>query len=440
MGLETGTYISDLNASNPVGASDPKSQGDDHLRLVKSTILATFPNVTGAMSLTHTQVNNAAIKDEENSFTATQEITAALAGLRIIETGATVNEGGWEFRADGDALSLFTLNDAKSASATPLTILRSGTTANILRLVATNIQIRNGSVFQIFEAGNSDNMSITHDGTDINCAFSGTAALNLFDGVDFTIWDATDTKNILIDHDGTDANFRFTGTADLNFDIASSLTGQIKIFAPVHIVSGNELQIRDAGNADTVTFAHDGTNFSATCVQTAHYDFVNVGTGVRVRDGAFFQVFNSADAKYIRFQHDGTDVNITNSGTTEVNLDTPVQSPNLDAGEWGHKGAPQRILNTSGSLSLTDCGKQIYKTSGGAGETITIPANSSVAFPIGTIIEIVNDGGGDLSLAITTDTLEELATGNTGTRTLPDNNKAVIEKVSATLWKYAATA
>ena len=54
MPLETGTYISDLNASNPVGASDTKSEGDNHIRLIKSTILATFPNITGAMTLTHT--------------------------------------------------------------------------------------------------------------------------------------------------------------------------------------------------------------------------------------------------------------------------------------------------------------------------------------------------------------------------------------------------
>lgn len=57
MGLETGTYISDLNASNPVNATDPVSQGDDHLRLIKSTLLNTFPNVTGAATPTHTELN-----------------------------------------------------------------------------------------------------------------------------------------------------------------------------------------------------------------------------------------------------------------------------------------------------------------------------------------------------------------------------------------------
>ena len=56
MALETGTYISDLVSTNPT-ASDPKSQGDDHLRLIKSTVKATFPNVSGAVTPTHTELN-----------------------------------------------------------------------------------------------------------------------------------------------------------------------------------------------------------------------------------------------------------------------------------------------------------------------------------------------------------------------------------------------
>jgi len=37
MGLETGTTIAELNPLWPLG-SDPKSQGDDHLRLIKSVV------------------------------------------------------------------------------------------------------------------------------------------------------------------------------------------------------------------------------------------------------------------------------------------------------------------------------------------------------------------------------------------------------------------
>lgn len=56
MGLETGTYISDLVSTNPLG-SDAKSTADDHLRLIKSCVKATFPNVSGAVTPTHTELN-----------------------------------------------------------------------------------------------------------------------------------------------------------------------------------------------------------------------------------------------------------------------------------------------------------------------------------------------------------------------------------------------
>lgn len=57
MGLETGTYLDDLNASNPVHATDPVSQGDDHIRLIKSVLLNSFPNVDGAVNFTPTEAN-----------------------------------------------------------------------------------------------------------------------------------------------------------------------------------------------------------------------------------------------------------------------------------------------------------------------------------------------------------------------------------------------
>lgn len=56
MPLETGTYISDLVSTNPVG-TDTVDKADEHLRLIKSTVKATFPNITGAVTPTHTELN-----------------------------------------------------------------------------------------------------------------------------------------------------------------------------------------------------------------------------------------------------------------------------------------------------------------------------------------------------------------------------------------------
>ena len=56
MGLETGTFIDSLNSSNPA-AGDPVNEGDDHIRLVKSTVKATFPNISGAVTSTQAELN-----------------------------------------------------------------------------------------------------------------------------------------------------------------------------------------------------------------------------------------------------------------------------------------------------------------------------------------------------------------------------------------------
>ena len=74
MPLESGTYISDLDTANPTYL-DGVSQGDDHLRLLKSTIKATLPNLTGAVTGTHTQLNNVVARIG-NSTTAAEARTA----------------------------------------------------------------------------------------------------------------------------------------------------------------------------------------------------------------------------------------------------------------------------------------------------------------------------------------------------------------------------
>ncbi len=50
MALESATYLDDLNATNPPG-DDKVKQADDHLRLIKSTLKATFPSLSRAIYL-----------------------------------------------------------------------------------------------------------------------------------------------------------------------------------------------------------------------------------------------------------------------------------------------------------------------------------------------------------------------------------------------------
>lgn len=51
MSLENPTYVGDLVAANPT-ANDPKSQGDDHIRRLKTALLNSFAGYTGAVCVT----------------------------------------------------------------------------------------------------------------------------------------------------------------------------------------------------------------------------------------------------------------------------------------------------------------------------------------------------------------------------------------------------
>ena len=117
------------------------------------------------------------------------------------------------------------------------------------------------------------------------------------------------------------------------------------------------------------------------------------------------------------------------SGTPDFTGD-----PTIDSIQIGFKSIPQNIQNGNYTCVLSDSGKQIYKASGGAGETITIPANASVAYPLGTALTFVNFGGGTLSIAITTDSMFLGGVGTSGTRTLADTSIATAVKFSAASW------
>lgn len=113
--------------------------------------------------------------------------------------------------------------------------------------------------------------------------------------------------------------------------------------------------------------------------------------------------------------------------TTVTQSGTPV------ATSVGYLGSPQMSDQDDYTLVLNDAGGHYYHVSA-TPHTLTIPANASVAFPIGTVIAIVNENGaGALTLAITTDTLRWGS--STGSRTIAANGTATLLKVTATVWR-----
>jgi hypothetical protein len=127
--------------------------------------------------------------------------------------------------------------------------------------------------------------------------------------------------------------------------------------------------------------------------------------------------------------------NNTNSSTT-LTLPEPAENVTL-----GFLNIPQNSQSGAYTLVLTDAGKQIFHPSADTtARTFTIPANSSVAFPVGTAITFINqNAAGVVTISITTDTMRLAGAGTTGSRTLAANGIATCVKVTSTEWIISGT-
>lgn len=107
----------------------------------------------------------------------------------------------------------------------------------------------------------------------------------------------------------------------------------------------------------------------------------------------------------------------------------------------GYINVPQNSQSTAYTAVLADAGKHLLHPSADTtARTFTIPANSSVAYLIGTALTFVNQASaGVMTIAITTDTMRLAGAGTTGSRTLAANGIATALKLTSTEWIISGT-
>jgi hypothetical protein len=174
-------------------------------------------------------------------------------------------------------------------------------------------------------------------------------------------------------------------------------------------------------------------------VQVGSYDDIP-----GINDGSVISVpFSSITAKPTTLAGYG----ITDGVTTTAAAATyaPIASPTFTgtpqtpdnaatSTNWavGYREAPQNSQTGNYTLVLADRGKSVVMN--GTSLTLTIPANGTVAFPVGTVLIIINLNATSLSIGITTDTLTLANSTTTGTRTLARNGMATCVKIASTSW------
>jgi hypothetical protein len=126
------------------------------------------------------------------------------------------------------------------------------------------------------------------------------------------------------------------------------------------------------------------------------------------------------------------------NGTTEALSvsDTPFGGTGSTFLEVGTRITPQNSQSAAYTCVLADSGCHIlHPAADTTARTFTIPANSSVTYPVGTALTFINqNGAGTITIAITTDTMRLAGAGTVGSRTLAANGMATAIKIAATEW------
>ena len=240
MALETATYISGLVAVNPL-STDPKSQGDDHLRLIKSVLLNSFPGVSGAVTATHTELNYVAgvtssIQAQINAITAQLSGGSAIAlnSVAAATNTATIGNGAnqinWNWTLTGASGKGFNVSETAAATngAGSQDLVRiatlSNSTANPLRVSARG----------------SDAIVVGYKG-DVSISSNGTS-------------DGTNANNLSISAPGANGTGGSVSIASGSNGTSNSNTGSINLTCAASSTFGNGGSVNlTAGNSGSGT-------------------------------------------------------------------------------------------------------------------------------------------------------------------------------------------
>jgi len=207
--------------------------------------------------------------------------------------------------------------------------------------------------------------------------------------------------------------------------------------------AGKSVNLDASGNSTALGTVASATLTNATGLPVST-GISGLGTGV----ATFLATPSSANFAAALTDETGSGANVFATSPTLVtpDLGTPssgtLSSCTVDGTDAvGFRNIPQNSQSAAYTLVLADAGKHIFHPSTDANaRTFTIPANSSVAYPIGTAITFVNMSAKSISIAITTDTMYLAKDGTTGTRTLAQYGSATALKLTSTTWLISGSA
>lgn len=203
------------------------------------------------------------------------------------------------------------------------------------------------------------------------------------------------------------------------------------------------------------TVAQGGTNAT-----TAAQAVVNLGAAALGTDNTFTgknttssaeprslmnETDAAADAKLWDWDLNGgvlslrTRTDVDGAGTTVLSITRSASGTGVSNINFGAPTTQTNYLNTQTStytLVLGDAGQTLLMTASGVGKSLTIPTNASVAFPIGTVIDVENNSTAYSITIIPSGGVTCNFWNNTGSpnMTLPNFQKMRLKKIATDTW------
>lgn len=413
MGLEAATYISQLNPTNPVGAVDPVGQGDDHLRLIKSVLQASFPNINGAVTVTLANLNQWAGLGATYDWSGQHRHINGSAGAPAFSFVSDPNTG--LFRVGNDTIGV------------------AANGINTFEIGTFGVAVRAGSIYLL--DGSAANPAIRFD-ADTNLGFYRRSADDMaisINGAQAIVLSTTQnafTQAPVYVVNGSAAAPGLSFNSDTNTGFYSVGGNEIGITADgarvIHIVSASisGMTVRfDSGQIGVQTGTNTAPAYSFvgdpnTGIYNPQADSVGAAAGgidvaqFRIIGGV--PVVNGPDGSTSNpgyaFSND------QNTGLYRIGADQLGFSEGGTGFRIGFRNVPRSTTATT--LAIGDNGKCVAVSA-----AINIPVS---VFSAGDCVSIYNDSAASVNITISAGTLRLAGTTTTGTRALAPRGMATL--------------
>jgi len=379
--------------------------------------------LTIANGLTSTTAQAVSIATGSNTGTKTINIGTGGGGATItlgIAASGSTTIASPSIQSGANTASLFTSTTTNISFATSATTLAIGSTgAGAITTLNAPTVIGSATTQNLYN-------TVATTVNEFGAATAINVATNAASATTWTLGNPNNTNTLTV----------AGGTAGGTDSISSTVTtGVINVFTglttgTLNIATGTSATAINIGGATSTTTVGNGLTVRGPLISTSSAGITAVEFDTEQLTITGNRIATTVTNANLELECNGTGGVVINTVADATTAST--------AASVGYLGLPQSATATSATLAMGDAGKHIYVTT--ASQTITIPANASVAYPIGTTLTFIAGASATTVLiAITSDTLRLAGGTSTGTRTLAANGMATAVKVASTTWYINGT-